>query len=83
LQGALSEGLLNILALLEKPLEINGPKPYIIMIAGINGSGKTTSIGKLAKHFQKPGQERAAGRRRHLPAAARDTDDLGRTQACR
>ncbi|MCK6373345.1 MAG: signal recognition particle receptor subunit alpha, partial [Zoogloea sp.] len=52
LQGALSEGLLNILAPLEKPLEISGHTPYIIMIAGINGSGKTTSIGKLAKHFQ-------------------------------
>ena len=42
-------------------------KPFVIMIAGVNGAGKTTSIGKLAKHFQNAGQERAAGRRRHLP----------------
>jgi fused signal recognition particle receptor len=30
-------------------------KPFIIMIAGVNGAGKTTSIGKLAKHFQAQG----------------------------
>jgi fused signal recognition particle receptor len=59
LQGALAEGLLAILAPLERPLEISAisaHKPYIIMIAGVNGSGKTTSIGKLAKHFQNEGK---------------------------
>ena len=55
LQGALAEGLLSILAPLEKPLEISGHSPYIIMIAGVNGSGKTTSIGKLAHKFHDDG----------------------------
>jgi signal recognition particle GTPase len=32
--------------------------PFIIMIAGVNGAGKTTSIGKLAKHFQQQGTQR-------------------------
>ncbi|WP_374494303.1 signal recognition particle-docking protein FtsY [Zoogloea sp.] len=72
LQGALSEGLLNILAPLEKPLEINGPKPYIIMIAGINGSGKTTSIGKLAKHFQSQGKSVLLAAGDTFRAAARE-----------
>jgi thymidylate kinase len=37
------------------------------MIAGVNGAGKTTSIGKLAKYFQAQGKIGAARRRRHLP----------------
>ncbi len=72
LQGALSEGLLNILAPLEKPLEISGHKPYIIMIAGINGSGKTTSIGKLAKHFQSQGKSVLLAAGDTFRAAARE-----------
>ncbi len=31
-------------------------QPMVIMIAGVNGAGKTTSIGKLCKHFQTYGQ---------------------------
>ena len=37
------------------PLDITAHRPFIIMIAGVNGGGKTTSIGKLAKHFQAQG----------------------------
>ena len=72
LQGALSEGLLNILAPLEKPLEISGHTPYIIMIAGINGSGKTTSIGKLAKYFQSQGRSVLLAAGDTFRAAARE-----------
>ncbi|WP_298600131.1 signal recognition particle-docking protein FtsY [Zoogloea sp.] len=72
LQGALAEGLLSILAPLEQPLEITGHKPYIIMIAGVNGSGKTTSIGKLAKHFQNQGKSVLLAAGDTFRAAARE-----------
>ncbi len=44
--------LAELLAPLEKRLEAPRARPFIIMIAGVNGSGKTTSIGKLAHYFQ-------------------------------
>ena len=72
LQGALAEGLLSILQPLEQPLEISGHKPYIIMIAGVNGSGKTTSIGKLAKHFQNQGKSVLLAAGDTFRAAARE-----------
>jgi fused signal recognition particle receptor len=55
LRAVLSELLCTLLAPVEKPLEITAHRPFIIMMAGINGAGKTTSIGKLAKHFQAQG----------------------------
>jgi len=59
LRTALIELLTQLLAPLEQPLDLNHPtqsqRPFIIMIAGVNGAGKTTSIGKLAKQFQNEG----------------------------
>jgi fused signal recognition particle receptor len=55
IQRALSEILLELLQPLEEPLDLASHRPFIIMIAGVNGAGKTTSIGKLAKHFQAQG----------------------------
>ena len=55
IQKALADILHELLLPLEKPLDISAHRPYIIMIAGVNGAGKTTSIGKLAKHFQSQG----------------------------
>jgi fused signal recognition particle receptor len=49
---ALKEALLELLAPLERPLDLARAWPLVIMIAGVNGSGKTTSIGKLAKWLQ-------------------------------
>ena len=72
LQGALAEALEGILTPLEKPLEISGHTPYIIMIAGVNGSGKTTSIGKLAKHFQNQGKSVLLAAGDTFRAAARE-----------
>ena len=55
IQQALADALHELLLPLEKPLEISAQRPFVIMIAGVNGAGKTTSIGKLAKHFQARG----------------------------
>jgi fused signal recognition particle receptor len=55
LREALIELMTRLLTPLEQPLAIDGQKPFIIMIAGVNGAGKTTSIGKLAKQFQQEG----------------------------
>jgi fused signal recognition particle receptor len=55
LRAALIDLMTQLLAPLERPLVIDGRKPFIIMIAGVNGAGKTTSIGKLARQFQKEG----------------------------
>jgi fused signal recognition particle receptor len=55
LKRALQEELRTLLAPLEKPLELSRARPIVIMIAGVNGSGKTTSIGKLGKWLQGQG----------------------------
>jgi fused signal recognition particle receptor len=55
IQQALSDALHELLLPLEQPLVIDAQRPFIIMIAGVNGAGKTTSIGKLAKYFQAQG----------------------------
>ncbi len=55
IQQALAEALHDLLLPLEKPLDVSSPRPFVIMIAGVNGAGKTTSIGKLARHFQSQG----------------------------
>lgn len=55
LQAALRQLLIDLLSPLEKPLQPGADRPYVIMLAGVNGAGKTTSIGKLAKHFQARG----------------------------
>jgi fused signal recognition particle receptor len=57
LRGALSASLRQLLAPLEQPLRVDGCSPFVIMIAGVNGAGKTTSIGKLAKHYQAQGKK--------------------------
>ncbi|MGE0012994.1 MAG: signal recognition particle-docking protein FtsY [Azoarcus sp.] len=72
LQQALADGLHKIIAPLEQPLDVSGHKPYIIMIAGVNGSGKTTSIGKLAKYFQLQGKSVLLAAGDTFRAAARE-----------
>ncbi|MFC3337742.1 signal recognition particle-docking protein FtsY [Paracandidimonas soli] len=52
---ALRDILAQHLAPLEKPFPLDAAKPLIVMIAGVNGAGKTTSIGKLAHAFQAQG----------------------------
>jgi len=48
--------LFKVLQPIEKPLVIDGSiKPFVILVAGVNGTGKTTTIGKLAKRFASNG----------------------------
>ncbi|KVE38811.1 signal recognition particle-docking protein FtsY [Burkholderia sp. TSV86] len=50
---ALRDLIVELLAPLEKSLVLGRAQPLVMMIAGVNGAGKTTSIGKLAKHLQR------------------------------
>ena len=52
LKAALVEEVAGLLAPLEGVFDPTARKPFVIMIAGVNGAGKTTSIGKLAKWLQ-------------------------------
>lgn len=72
LRTALQNLLLQLIQPLEAPLQTDSHKPYIIMIAGINGAGKTTSIGKLAKHFQAQGKSVLLAAGDTFRAAARE-----------
>src|SRR3546814_2570638 len=54
-KAALRDILTEHLAPLEKKFPLGQAKPLVMMIAGVNGAGKTTSIGKLANHFQAQG----------------------------
>jgi fused signal recognition particle receptor len=54
-QTLLTESLAALLRPLEKPLTIGPQRPFVIMLAGVNGAGKTTSIGKLARWLQDQG----------------------------
>jgi fused signal recognition particle receptor len=42
----------DLVRVLEAPVSIGSARPYVIMLAGVNGAGKTTSIGKIAKWLQ-------------------------------
>jgi len=54
--GVLREALLELLGPVEVPLEIDGThKPFVILVVGVNGTGKTTTIGKLAHRLQRRG----------------------------
>ena len=46
----------KVLAPVAKPLVIEGVTPFVILVAGVNGSGKTTTIGKLASRFRAEGK---------------------------
>ncbi|MEC5385836.1 signal recognition particle-docking protein FtsY [Uliginosibacterium sp. H3] len=72
LQAVLAEALRNLLLPLQAPLQTDGHKPFIIMLAGINGAGKTTSIGKLAHHFQAQGKSVLLAAGDTFRAAARE-----------
>ena len=72
LKKALQESLIHLLEPLERPLDTTTQTPFVIMITGVNGVGKTTSIGKLAKYFQSQGQSVLLAAGDTFRAAARE-----------
>ena len=55
-RDALSKAILPHLDSVEAPLEITSAKPHVMVFVGVNGTGKTTTIGKLASRFQAKGK---------------------------
>ncbi len=81
----LADAVTDLLQPLEKPLVIGEYTPTVIMVAGVNGAGKTTSIGKLTKHLATEGASvllaaadtfRAAAREQLLVWADRNTVEI-------
>jgi len=56
LYGKLKEQMSEILSKVEQPLDVSGKTPYVILMVGVNGVGKTTTIGKMARQFQAQGK---------------------------
>ena len=56
LYGLLKEEMGEILAKVDEPLTIEGKTPFVILMVGVNGVGKTTTIGKLARQFEQQGK---------------------------
>ena len=84
-KGLLIDALAELLAPLEKPLQIGAHQPTVIMVAGVNGAGKTTSIGKLTHHLSNEGLTvllaaadtfRAAAREQLMVWAERNTVEI-------
>ncbi len=84
-KGLLMDTLAELLAPLEKPLTVGEHKPTVIMVAGVNGAGKTTSIGKLTHHLSNEGASvllaaadtfRAAAREQLMVWAERNTVEI-------
>jgi len=72
IRDVLKQALLELLTPLERPLDTSHAKPFVILIAGVNGAGKTTSIGKLARFFQMHGQSVVLAAGDTFRAAARE-----------
>ena len=73
LRQALKDAVYELLKPLEQPLVLpESGEPFVIMLAGINGAGKTTSIGKLAKYFQAQGKSVILAAGDTFRAAARE-----------
>jgi len=84
-KGLLAQSIAALLAPLQKQLVIGEHKPTVIMVAGVNGAGKTTSIGKLTRHLANEGATvllaaadtfRAAAREQLAVWADRNTVDI-------
>jgi len=72
LKAALKQSMVDMLKPLERSLNTSTNNPFVIMITGVNGVGKTTSIGKLAKYFQSEGKSVLLAAGDTFRAAARE-----------
>jgi len=68
----LADALAELLAPLEKPLRVGEHVPTVIMVVGVNGAGKTTSIGKLTRHLAEAQQKVLLAAADTFRAAARE-----------
>ena len=72
LKQALQAAMRDLLAPIAIPLEVDARRPFVIMLTGVNGSGKTTSIGKLAHYYQSRGKSVLLAAGDTFRAAARE-----------
>lgn len=56
LLAALRQALVTLLVPVQKPLDVSGRAPFVVLTVGINGVGKTTTIGKLARRYRDDGR---------------------------
>ncbi|GGA86275.1 hypothetical protein GCM10011369_30390 [Neiella marina] len=56
LYGVLKQQMADLLAPVDQPLQTTADGPFVLLMVGVNGVGKTTTIGKLAKQFQREGK---------------------------
>jgi fused signal recognition particle receptor len=71
-RGLLSQALTELLTPLQSPLTIGRHHPTVMMVAGVNGAGKTTSIGKLTRHLAESGASVLLAAADTFRAAARE-----------
>lgn len=71
-RGLLMEALTDLLKPLEKPLTVGEHRPTVMMVVGVNGAGKTTSIGKLTRHLANSQQKVLLAAGDTFRAAARE-----------
>ena len=57
IRAALAESLAPILQPVEQPLDLDGAKPQVVLVVGVNGVGKTTTIGKIAQRCREGGKK--------------------------
>ena len=72
LNELLKEEITDLLEVTEKPIKNLETKPYVIMVVGVNGVGKTTTIGKLSHMFKQQGLKVVLGAADTFRAAAVD-----------
>ena len=53
----LKQRMIHVLSQNQKPLPYSEHQPFVILVVGVNGSGKTTTIGKLARHWKQEGKK--------------------------
>ena len=53
----LKQRMIHVLSQNQKPLAFSEHKPFVILVVGVNGSGKTTTIGKLARYWKQEGKK--------------------------
>ena len=80
IKQALAEEIAAILAPVAQPLRLDPAKqPHVVLVVGVNGTGKTTTIGKLAQSYREQGKRAGAGGGRHVPRRGGGAvADLGR-----